>query len=77
MKDFLKFAAIAAAGYLVGFYETKYKTSMALIKILTEKNQEDSEEKTEEEAQTSFFLFLGMMVKGKLGNHQFHQVRVA
>ena len=57
MKDFLKFAAIAAAGYLVGFYEMKYKTSMALIKILTEKNQEDSNEEKEEEAQASFFLF--------------------
>ena len=50
MKDFLKVAAIAAAGYLVGFYETKYKTSMALVKVLTEKNQEDSNEEKEEEA---------------------------
>ena len=50
MKDFLKFAAVGVAGYLVGFYEMKYKTSMALIKVLTEKNQKDSNEEKEEEA---------------------------
>ena len=50
MKTFVKYAAIAVAGYLVGFYEMKYKTSMALIKVLTEKNQEDSNEEKEEEA---------------------------
>ena len=48
MKDFVKYAAIGVAGYLVGFYEMKYKTAMALMKVLTEKNQEDSEEKEEE-----------------------------
>ena len=48
MKDFVKYAAVGVAGYLVGFYEMKYKTAMALIKVLTEKNQEDSEEKEEE-----------------------------
>ena len=50
MKDFLKFAAVAAAGYLVGFYEMKYRTSMALMKVLIENNQEDSNEEKEEEA---------------------------
>ena len=50
MKDFLKFAAVGVAGYLVGFYEMKYKTSMALVKVLTEKNQEDSNEEKAEEA---------------------------
>ena len=49
MKDFLKFAAVGVAGYLVGFYEMKYKTTMALLKILTEKNQKDSNEEKEEE----------------------------
>lgn len=39
--------------------------------------KEDSNEEKEEEAQASFFLFLGMMVKGKLGSHQFYQVWVA
>ena len=50
MKDLIKYAAVGVAGYLVGFYETKYKTSMALVKVLTEKNQEDSNEEKEEEA---------------------------
>ena len=50
MKTFVKYAAVPVAGYLVGFYEMQYKTSMALIKALTEKNQEDSNEEKEEEA---------------------------
>ena len=50
MKTFIKYAAVAVAGYLVGFYEMKYKTSMALMKILIENNQEDSNEEKEEEA---------------------------
>ena len=50
MKTFVKYAAVAVAGYLVGFYEMKYKTSMALMKILIENNQEDSNEEKEEEA---------------------------
>ena len=50
MKDFLKFAAVGVAGYLVGFYEMKYKTAMELMKVLTEKDQEDSNEEKEEEA---------------------------
>ena len=58
MKDFVKYAAVGVAGYLIGFYEMKYKTAMALMKVLTEKNQEDSNEEKEEEAQASFFLFL-------------------
>ena len=57
MKTFVKYAAVAVAGYLVGFYEMKYKTSMALMKVLIENNQEDSNEEKEEEAQASFFLF--------------------
>ena len=50
MKDFVKYAAVGVAGYLIGFYEMKYKTSMALVKVLTEKDQEDSNEEKEEEA---------------------------
>ena len=57
MKDFLKFAAIAAAGYLVGFYEMKYKTSMALVKVLTEKNQEDSNEEKRRRLRPLSFCF--------------------
>ena len=50
MKNFVKYAAVGVAGYLVGFYEMKYKTTMALLKILTEKYQEDSNKEKEEEA---------------------------
>ena len=50
MKTFVKYAAVAVAGYLVGFYEMKYKTSMTLMKVLIENNQEDSNEEKEEEA---------------------------
>ena len=50
MKTFVKYAAVAVAGCLVGFYEMKYKTSMALMKVLIENNQEDSNEEKEEEA---------------------------
>ena len=50
MKTFVKYAAVAVAGYLVGFYEMKYKTSMALMKVLIENNQEDSNEEKEKEA---------------------------
>ena len=50
MKTFVKYAAVAVAGYLVGFYEMKYKTSMALMKVLIENNQKDSNEEKEEEA---------------------------
>lgn len=50
MKNFVKYAAVGVAGYLVGFYEMKYKTTIALLKVLTEKNKEDSNEEKEEEA---------------------------
>ena len=50
MKTFIKYAAVAVAGYLVGFYEMKYKTSMALMKVLIENNQEESNEEKEKEA---------------------------
>ena len=57
MKDFWKFAAVGVAGYLVGFYEIKYKTQKSLLNVLTEKDQEDSNEEKEEEAQSSSFSF--------------------
>ena len=50
MKDFIKYAAVGVAGYLIGFYEMKYKTTTAILKVLTEDDNKDFEEKTEEEA---------------------------
>ena len=57
MKNFVKFAVVAVAGYLVGFYEMKYKVLKAIAQRHIEKDQEDSNEEKEEEAQASFFLF--------------------
>ena len=56
MKDFVKFAAVGVAGYLIGFYEMKYKIVKAIADGQHEAlNKKDSEEKTEGEAQASFF----------------------
>ena len=50
MKQFVKYAAVAVAGYLVGFYEMKYKVVKAIAEGHIEKENEkkDSEEKEEE-----------------------------
>lgn len=50
MKQFLKYAAVGVAGYLVGFYEMKYKVVKAIAQGYTEQNHEDSKEKKEEES---------------------------
>lgn len=50
MKQFLKYAAVGVAGYLVGFYEMKYKVTKAMLQGFVEKDQEDSKEEKEEEA---------------------------
>ena len=48
MKNFLKYAAVGVAGYLVGFYEMKYKVTKAMLQGFVEKNEKDSEKKEEE-----------------------------
>ena len=45
MKDFVKFAAVGIAGYLIGFYEMKYKVLKSIAQEHIEKEQEDSKEK--------------------------------
>lgn len=50
MKQFVKYAAIGLAGYLVGFYEMKYKVVKAIANEYIEQDLEDSEEEKEEEA---------------------------
>ena len=50
MKPFVKYAAVGLAGYLVGFYEMKYKATKALLNVMTEKCKKDSEDKKEEES---------------------------
>jgi hypothetical protein len=50
MKQFMKYAAVGVAGYLVGFYEMKYKVVKAMAQGFVEKEQEDSKKEKEEEA---------------------------
>ena len=50
MKPFFKYAALGLAGYLVGFYEMRYKTTKALLNVMVEKYKKDSEDKKEEES---------------------------
>lgn len=50
MKQFVKYAAVGVAGYLVGFYEMKYKVVKAIANGYIEQNQDDSKEEKEEEA---------------------------
>ena len=50
MKQFVKYAAVGVAGYLIGFYEMKYKVVKAIANGYVERNEEDSEEKKEEES---------------------------
>lgn len=44
MKQFIKYAAVGVAGYLVGFYEMKYKVTRAMLNGFIEKDQKDSKE---------------------------------
>jgi hypothetical protein len=50
MKQFMKYAAVGVAGYLVGFYEMKYKVVKAMAQGFVEKEQENSKKEKEEEA---------------------------
>lgn len=50
MKQFMKYAAVGVAGYLVGFYEMKYKVVKSMAQGFVEKEQEDSKKEKEEEA---------------------------
>ena len=50
MKQFVKYAAVGVAGYLVGFYEMKYKAVKAIAEGYIKQNQDDSKEEKEEES---------------------------
>lgn len=50
MKPFVKYAAVGLAGYLIGFYEMRYKTTKALLNVMVEKYKKDSEDKKEDES---------------------------
>lgn len=42
MRTFVKYAAVGFAGYLVGFYEMKYKTMKVLLEACTEAKKESN-----------------------------------
>lgn len=48
MKNFVKYAAVGVAGYLIGFYEMKYKLLKAIVKgkIEIEKESKEKEEES-------------------------------
>lgn len=51
MKQFAKYAAVGLAGYLVGFYEFKYRFLKAIAeKCIEEQDQNDSKKENEEES---------------------------
>ena len=44
MKNFIKYAAVGLAGYLVGFYEMKYKVLKAYALGTSKSNQKEESE---------------------------------
>lgn len=51
MNKFIKYVAIGVAGYLIGFYELKYKLAKAVALAALEKEKEVKQEEKEDEAQ--------------------------
>lgn len=43
MKNFVKYAAVGVAGYLVGFYEMKYKANKVLLDALMKYVKENAQ----------------------------------
>lgn len=48
MRTFVKYAAVGFAGYLVGFYEMKYKAMKVLVEAYAKKESNDSSEQAKE-----------------------------
>lgn len=48
MKDLIKLAAFGVAGYLIGFYEMKYKVAKKLVEVYVDKENDSTEMKEEE-----------------------------
>lgn len=49
MKDYVKLAVVGVAGYLIGFYEMKYKVMKVLLENTIKEDLEDSKEDKKEE----------------------------
>lgn len=50
MKNYVKYAVIGVAGYLIGFYEMKYKVIKAIANGVMEREMKESKEEQEEES---------------------------
>ena len=48
MKQFVKYAAVGVAGYLIGFYEMKYKVVKTIANGYIKRDENSEEEKEEE-----------------------------
>ena len=48
MRNFVKFAAVGVAGYLVGFYEMKYKVMKSLTTVMAEKVEKENQKESNE-----------------------------
>lgn len=44
MKNYVKYAVIGVAGYLIGFYEMKYKVIKAIANGVIEREEKEYEE---------------------------------
>ena len=44
MKNYVKYAVVGLAGYLIGFYEMKYKVIKVIANGMIEKEKESEEE---------------------------------
>ena len=49
MKNFIKLAVVGIGGYLIGFYEMKYKLVKALAEVTIESVKNSKEDSKEEE----------------------------
>lgn len=48
MKNFLKYAAVGVAGYLIGFYEFKYKVVKTIASVSMKGNLENHTDEKKE-----------------------------
>ena len=49
MKKIIGYAVVGLAGYIIGFYEMKYKTMKAILQVNIEKQKDSNEEEQKEE----------------------------
>lgn len=52
MKNFITFAAVGLAGYLIGYYQTRYETLKFLVQecIINGENNKSTNEESKEES---------------------------